>query len=57
MVKGIITIGELENLPNRYINVIYKEYFETMKNKDKQEALAGAEMEEQLEEAALQGGL
>ena len=55
--KGIITIGELENLPNRYINVIYKEYFETMRNKDKQEALAGAEMEEQLEEAALQGGL
>ena len=55
--KGIITIGELENLPNRYINVIYKEYFENMRNKDKQEALAGAEMEEQLEEAALQGGL
>ena len=49
--KGRITIGELENMPNRYIQVIYKEYVETIKNRDKQEAAAGEEMEEQLEEA------
>lgn len=45
-----MSISELENLPNRYINVIFKEYVETLKNKDKQEALAGEEMVEQLEE-------
>jgi len=51
VIKGRITIGELENLPNRYIQVVYKEYVETLRNKDKQDAAAGEEMEEQLEEA------
>jgi len=40
----------LENLPNNYIHVIYKEYVETLKSKEKQEAMQGAEMEDQLEE-------
>ena len=51
VVKGRCSIGELENLPNRYIQVVYREYVETLRNKDKQDAAAGAEMEEQLEEA------
>ena len=51
VLKGRISIGELENLPNRYIQVVYKEYVETIRNKDKQDAVAGEEMEEQLEEA------
>ena len=38
-------------MPNRYIQVIYKEYVETLRNKDKQDAAEGEEMEEQLEEA------
>ena len=50
MLKGRISIGELENLPNRYIQVIYKEYVETIKSKENQDAVAGEEMEEQIEE-------
>jgi hypothetical protein len=55
VLKGRISIGELENLPNRYIQVVYKEYVETIRNKDKQDAAAGEEMEDQLEDA-LTGG-
>ena len=55
VLKGRISIGELENLPNRYIQVIYKEYVETIKNQDKKDAAAGEEMEEQLEEAFMGG--
>jgi hypothetical protein len=51
VLKGRISIGELENLPNRYIQVVYKEYVETLKNRDKQDAAAGEELEEQLEDA------
>jgi hypothetical protein len=55
ILKGRISIGELENLPNRYIHVIYKEYVETVKNREKQGVIENEEMEEQLEEAFLGG--
>ena len=55
MLKGRISIGELENLPNRYIQVIYKEYVETIKSRDRQDAVAGEEMEEQIEDAFMGG--
>jgi hypothetical protein len=49
-IKGTTTIGELENLPNRYIQVIYKEYVETLKNEEKSKAKAAEEISEQIEE-------
>ena len=48
--KGTTTIKELEDYPNRYIQVIYKEYVNTLKDKSKSEAVAAEEMEEQMEE-------
>ena len=42
-------------MPNRYIQVIYKEYVETLRNKEKQDAAASEEMEEQLDEAITGG--
>lgn len=48
--KGTTTINELQNQPNRFIQVVYKEYVETLKDKSKSEAQAAEEVEEQMEE-------
>lgn len=48
--KGTITIGELENLPNRYIQVIYKEYDTTMRNKELREANEAEQVQDEIEE-------
>ena len=52
--KGTTTIGELESHSNRFIQVIYKEYVETLKDKSKSDAMAAEEAGEQMEE--LMGG-
>lgn len=52
--KGTTTMGELENFPNRYIQVIYKEYVDTIKDREKSENKSAEEVEEQMEE--LMGG-
>lgn len=52
--KGTTTMGELENFPNRYIQVIYKEYVDTIKDREKSENKSTEEVEEQMEE--LMGG-
>lgn len=49
--KGSTTISELENMPNRYIQVLYKEYVNMLKDPKQQESLAAENMTEQLEEA------
>lgn len=49
--KGATTISELENLPNTYIQTIYKEYTEFMRDSKAQE---GRQAEEVVE--ALGGG-
>ena len=49
--KGTTTIGELENMPNRYIHAIYKQYADTLRDKSKTEAMAAEEMEDKLTEA------
>lgn len=36
-------------MPNRYIHCMYKEYWETKNSKEKQEAHAGEQLEEELE--------
>lgn len=48
--KGTTTINELQNQPNRFIQVVYKEYVETLKDKSKSEVQAAEEVEEQMEE-------
>ena len=48
--KGTTTIGELENHSNRFIHTIYKEYVETLKSKEKSDAHAAEEVEDQMEE-------
>lgn len=49
--KGTITMGELENMPNRYIQVIYKEY-DTYMRDPKRQALMGEEaLTDEIEDA------
>lgn len=48
--KGTTTMVELENMPNRYIQVIYKEYVDSLKSKVKSEAMATENMQEEMEE-------
>lgn len=48
--KGIISIGELEDLPNHYSHTFYKEYFDTMTDPEKQKAYSAESMAEGLSE-------
>ena len=45
--KGSITIGELENMPNRYVHAIYKQYVNFLNSAEEQKAAA---MEEVMDE-------
>lgn len=49
--KGCTTMTELMNMPNRYIQVIYKQYIEMLKDKEKSEAHAAEQMEDDIQEA------
>lgn len=49
--KGSTTIGELQNLPCSFIQTIYKEFVDSSKDPDKQQAMAGDQMQDMLEEA------
>ena len=44
--KGTTTIGELEKMPNRYIQTIYKEYVTTMNDPKATESIAAEQMVE-----------
>ena len=49
--KGTTTIGEMNNLPNRFVQVIYKDYVDFLKDPERQKMMAGEEIQDQLEEA------
>lgn len=49
--KGSTTMTELMNMPNRYIQVIYKEYVNTIMDKEKSEAHQSEQMMEEMESA------
>ena len=49
--KGSVTITELENMPNRYIQVLYKEYVNMLKDPKLQEQNVAENMNDQIEEA------
>ena len=49
--KGCTTIAELERLPNHYSHTIYKEFIETQMDKEKQEAVQGEAMMDELSDA------
>lgn len=53
--KGCTTIGELVNMPNRFIHGIYKQYVDMLKDKEKSENNAAEQVEDEIEEA-LTGG-
>ena len=44
--KGTITIRELEQLPNRYIQCIYKEFVTTISKPDAEKAMAAEQLQE-----------
>lgn len=48
--KGIVSIGELEDLPNHYSHTFYKEYFDTMTDPEKQKAYSAESMAEGISE-------
>lgn len=53
--KGCTTIGELMNMPNRFIHGIYKEYINTLKDPEKADIQAAEEVKDQIEEAITGG--
>lgn len=48
--KGSTTIGELENLPSSYIHTIYKQYTIMLKDPKLQEAQAGEEVMDEMQD-------
>lgn len=49
--KGSTTIGELMNMPSKYIQVIYKQYVDTINDKEKSENHANEQATEEIIEA------
>lgn len=49
--KGCTTIGELMNMPNRYLHTIYKEYVEMLKDEEKQKQNEAEQVEDEIEDA------
>lgn len=49
--KGSTTIGELMNMPLKYLEVMYKQYFETMNDPKTAEAVVNQQAAEEIEEA------
>ena len=45
-IKGTTSIGELEKLPNRYIQTIYKQYVDSMNDPKAQDAMAAEQLAE-----------
>jgi hypothetical protein len=48
--KGTITIGELEQLPNKYIQVLFKQYTKILLNPKAQEAYAQEQMADEIKD-------
>ena len=49
--KGCTTIGELMNMPNRYLRTIYKEYVEMLKDEEKRKQNEAEQVEDEIEDA------
>ena len=49
--KGCTTIGELMNMPNRYLHTIYKEYLEMLKDEEKRKQNEAEQVEDEIEDA------
>lgn len=49
--KGCTTIGELMNMPLKYLEVMYKQYFDTILDPKKAEEIANQQAAEEIEEA------
>lgn len=49
--KGTMTVPELEQLPNRYIQTIYKEYYKTMQSEEAAEDYAKEQAAEEMIES------
>ena len=53
--KGCTTIGELMDMPNRFIHTVYKQYVETLKDPEKSENNAAEQVKDEIEEAITGG--
>ena len=53
--KGCTTMNELMNLPNAFIHTIYKQYVDTLKDKEKSEEHAAEQAQDEIEEAITGG--
>jgi hypothetical protein len=49
--KGSTSLSELENMPNKFIHTLWKLYIDTMKDKEKSEAIAAEQTMDEMEEA------
>jgi hypothetical protein len=49
-IKGSVSVKELMELPNGFSHTVFKQYFESTKTKEGQEALGAAEMEDEIED-------
>lgn len=47
--KGSTSVGELMNMPNRFLQVLYKEYLNFMNDPERQKAAAAEEVTEALQ--------
>ena len=48
--KGSTTLTELENMPNKFIQTLWKLYIDTMKDDKKKEALAAEQTLDEMED-------
>lgn len=49
--KGTITMRELENMPNRYIQVIYKEYDTSLRDPKRKAMMEDEAITDEIEDA------
>lgn len=49
--KGTITMRELENMPNRYIQVIYKEYDTSLRDPKRKAMMEDEAIRDEIEDA------
>lgn len=49
--KGTTTIGELMNMPNRYLHVLYKQFLDTAMNEDKSKEFGQEQAAEEIVDA------
>lgn len=50
-IKGCISFKDLEQMPNRFIHTLFKQYNESMKTESGKKAAAAEQIQDELEDA------